>query len=165
VVGFFGVPAALGGSNSFSEWLSPVFGAHEQVRENNTIELFFMALSVMVAAIGIGAAYLKYLAGRTPFVAREPRGVAAFAAGAFFVDEFYRRIIINPLVVVARGFLFRAVDVVLIDGAVNGVAKATSLFGGIVRTMQTGSVRTYLYYLGAGAAFLMVIIYAYAGKW
>jgi NADH-quinone oxidoreductase subunit L len=163
VVGFFGVPEALGGSNLFTSWLSPVFGAHETVAGPHTIEYLLMALSVLAALIGIGIAYVKYLS--KPFIASEPRGIVAFAAGAFFVDELYRKILINPLVAISRSFLFRAVDVGLIDGAVNGIAKATSLAGGIIRNLQTGSVRTYLYYLGAGAAFLMVVIYAYAGKW
>jgi NADH-quinone oxidoreductase subunit L len=164
LVGFFGVPAALGGANLFGEWLSPVFGTHEPANEKHTIEYLLMALSVLVVALGIVIAYVKYLR-REQFVAREPRGVAAFAAHAFYVDELYRLIFINPLIVIARGFLFRVVDVILIDGTVNGVAKVTSLAGGIVRYLQTGSVRTYLYYMGAGAAFLMVVIYAYAGKW
>jgi len=162
--GFLGVPDALGGSNSFAAWLSPVFGSHETAQEGHGTELLLMALSVIVAAAGIGAAYVKYL-GRGPFVASEPRGIAAFAAGAFFVDELYRFLLVNPLVVMARGFLFRFVDVILIDGTVNGIARVTSLAGGAARYLQTGSVRTYLYYLGAGAAFLMVIMYAYAGKW
>jgi NADH-quinone oxidoreductase subunit L len=161
VVGFFGVPSSLGGSNSFASWLSPVFGAHETVAGPHAIEYLLMASSVLAAAIGIGVAYVKYL--RKPFIATEQRGLAAFAGDAFFVDELYRLILVNPLFVIARGFLFKTVDVVLIDGAVNGIAKAASLAGGAVRTLQTGSVRTYLYYLGAGAAFLMVTIYI--GKW
>jgi NADH-quinone oxidoreductase subunit L len=120
-----------------------------------------MGMSVAVACIGMAAAWSKYL--RKPFVASEPRGLAAFAAGAFFVDEFYRIILINPLVVIARSILFRVVDVVLIDGTINGIARITSVAGGIIRYLQTGSVRTYLYYLGAGAAFLMVIIFM--GRW
>jgi NADH-quinone oxidoreductase subunit L len=159
-VGFFGVPAALGGSNLLGEWLSPVFGMHEAHEEHAT-EYLLMSLSVFAALSGIAIAYVKYL--RKSFVAAEPRGIAAFAAGAFFVDELYRRILINPLIAVARDFLFRVVDVVLIDGAINGIAKITSVAGSLVRTLQTGSVRTYLYYMGAGAAFLMVIIYV--GRW
>jgi NADH-quinone oxidoreductase subunit L len=160
-VGFFGVPAALGGSDAFAQWLSPVFGGHEQARGAHSLEYLLMALSVVVAAIGIGIAYVKYL--RKPFVASEPRGMAAFAGAAFYVDELYRLILINPLVVLARGFLFRVVDVVLIDGTVNGIAKTASVAGGILRTLQTGSVRTYLYYMGTGAAFLAVIIFL--GRW
>jgi NADH-quinone oxidoreductase subunit L len=164
LVGFFGVPKALGGSNSFTAWLSPVFGSPEPARDNRSLEYLLMGLSVVVAACGIVVAYVKYL-GRRPFTASEPKGIAAFAAGAFFVDELYRLILINPLIVVSRRFLFRVVDVVLIDGTVNGIAKATSLAGSVARSLQTGSVRAYLYYMGAGAAFLMVVIYAYTGKW
>ena len=159
--GLFGVPAALHGSNAFAGWLSPVFGTHESTAEGHAVEYVLMALSVGAAIIGISVAYGKYL--RKPFVATEARGLTAFASGAFFVDEFYRLILINPLVIIARSVLFRVVDVVLIDGTINGIARITSVAGGIVRYLQTGSVRTYLYYLGAGAAFLMVVIFM--GRW
>jgi NADH-quinone oxidoreductase subunit L len=159
-VGFFGVPAALGGSNLFWEWLLPVFGAHEVHAEHAT-EYLLMSLSVFAALSGILIAYVKYM--RKPFIAAEPCGIAAFAAGAFYVDELYRRVLINPLVALARVLLFRVVDVVLIDGTINGIAKAASVAGSLVRTLQTGSVRTYLYYLGAGAALLMVVVYL--GRW
>jgi len=161
LVGFFGVPAALGGSNAFAEWLFPIFGSHEIIQESHSLEYALMVLSVIIALIGIFIAYLKYL--RKPFVGTEPRGIAAFAAGAFFVDELYRIILINPIIGFARVFLFRIIDVIVIDGTINGIAKLTSFAGSIVRLMQTGSVRTYLYYLGAGAACLMVIIFM--GRW
>jgi NADH-quinone oxidoreductase subunit L len=161
MVGFLGLPAALGGSNMFAEWLAPVFGTHEAVGQGHSIEYLLMALSVLVAALGIGAAWFKYL--RKPFIAGEPRGVAAFASRAFLVDELYGRVLVNPLVMVSRDFLFRIVDVALIDGMVNGMAKLTFLMGGVARRLQTGSIRTYLYYLGAGAAFLMAVIYL--GRW
>ncbi len=159
--GFLGVPAALGGSNIFGEWLSPVFGARESVSAGHNAEYLLMALSILVAAAGILVAYVRYL--RKPFVAAEPRGVAAFAAGAFFVDELYARILVNPLVAFSRVFLYRVVDVAVVDGAVNGIAKAISFAGGIIRNLQTGSVRTYLYYLGAGAVVLMVVVFV--GRW
>jgi NADH-quinone oxidoreductase subunit L len=120
-----------------------------------------MGMSVAAAALGIFAAWTKYL--KKPFVATEARGLTAFAAGAFFVDEFYRKVLIDPLIAISRGFLFRFVDVVLIDGTINGIARVTSAIGGLVRYLQTGSVRTYLYYLGGGAAFLMVVIFM--GRW
>jgi NADH-quinone oxidoreductase subunit L len=163
-VGWFGWPSAIGGSNHFAEWLSPVFGTHEVAEtghESRSLEILLMGLSLGVVFIGIIAAWLRYL--RKPFVASEPRGLAAFAAGAFYVDEFYRWILITPLVALSRHVLHKVVDVIIIDGTVNGIAKITSGLGGMVRYLQTGSVRTYLYYLGAGAAFLMVIIFM--GRW
>ena len=156
-VGFFGIPAALGGSNAFAQWLAPVFGEHKIAAENHALEYILMALSIGVALLGITIAYFKYL--KKPFVATEPAGLCAFAAGAFYVDELYRRILINPLIALSRSVLFRVVDVVLIDGTINGIARVTAAFGGVVRAVQTGSIRTYLYYLSAGATILMIIIF------
>ncbi len=161
LVGFFGIPEALGGSNVFASWLTPVFGEHTSATHSNFIEYVVMALSVSVAFIGITIAYIKYV--RKPFIASEPRGIAAFAEAAFHVDALYRIVLINPLFSFTRNILFRVVDVAIIDGAVNGIAKLSSVSGGLVRRLQTGTVRTYLYYFGAGAALLMLIVYI--GKW
>jgi NADH-quinone oxidoreductase subunit L len=157
VVGFLGVPAALGGSNVFAQWLSPVFGEHEAAAENHGMEFVLMSLSVIAALLGMGIAYLRYV--RIRFVAGEPRGLGAFAAGAFYVDELYKKVLINPLIAISRNLLFRLVDVILIDGSINGLARIAAAMGGAVRYVQTGSIRTYLYYLSAGATILMVIIF------
>ena len=156
-IGFFGLPATLGGTNAFGTWLAPVFGAHELPHEEHSMEYTLMALSVFAAALGIGAAYLKYL--RKPFAPSKPHGIAAFAAGAFFVDELYARVLINPLTAISRSFLFRVIDVVVIDGAINGLATLALRAGGAVRMLQTGRVRTYLYYVSGGAVVLMVVIF------
>jgi len=156
-IGFLGLPATLGGTNVFGTWLAPVFGAHELPSEEHSMEYALMALSVFAAALGIGAAYLKYL--RKPFAPSKPHGIAAFAVGAFFVDELYARVLINPLAAISRSFLFRVIDVAIIDGAINGLAALALRAGGAVRLLQTGSVRTYVYYLGGGAVVLMVVIF------
>jgi NADH-quinone oxidoreductase subunit L len=155
--GFLGVPALLGGSNLFSTWLTPVFGAHEATGQAHEAELALMALSVAVAVLGIALAYFKYV--RKPFIASQPRGIAAFASGAFFVNELYGRIVINPLTAISRSFLFRVIDVAIIDGAINGLAALALRAGRAVRMLQTGLVRTYLYYLSGGAVVLMVVIF------
>jgi NADH-quinone oxidoreductase subunit L len=56
-------------------------------------------------------------------------------------------------VVVSREGLWRAVDVGVIDGAVNGVAALVDAGAATLRRLQTGSVRTY-----ASSLFLGVVL-------
>ena len=51
------------------------------------------------------------------------------------------------------------IDVAIIDGAINGLAALALRAGDAVRMLQTGSMRTYLYYLSGGAVVLMVAIF------
>ena len=59
------------------------------------------------------------------------------------MDEIYDAILVHPLVLGAREFLWKFVDVLIIDGLVNGVGRAVRSLADGLRQMQTGYVRTY----------------------
>ena len=61
----------------------------------------------------------------------------------YYVDELYDTIIVWPIVRGSREFLWKIVDSVMIDGAVNGIGYCRARSGGGLRHMQTGYVRTY----------------------
>ncbi len=68
----------------------------------------------------------------------------------WYVDEFYDRIIVRPILSASR-FAWRWIDQVLIDGTVNavgGVARGIGWFGSL---FQTGQVTTYAFILMLGA--------------
>jgi NADH-quinone oxidoreductase subunit L len=54
---------------------------------------------------------------------------------------------------VSREALWRGVDVGVIDGAVNGVGAIVGASSGVLRRLQTGSVRAY-----AGSLFIGVVL-------
>ncbi|MDD5675835.1 MAG: NADH-quinone oxidoreductase subunit L, partial [Chitinivibrionales bacterium] len=157
LVGFLGMPESWGTGNFFGSWLRPVFDARETAQAGSAPELALMAASVGAALLGMAIAWKKYY--RKPLVAQGARGIVAWSARAFFVDELYQGVLLKPLFAVADRILFRIVDVIIIDGCVNASAKIASGIGALLRTMQTGSVRTYLYYVAAGALTLMVIVF------
>jgi NADH-quinone oxidoreductase subunit L len=108
-------------------------------------ELALMALSSIVALGGIGLAVHFFL--RRPEeadrLAREFPAVHRLLERKYLVDEFYSASIVRPLVALSDKGLWRGVDVRVIDGAVNGVAKGVEGASGALRMMQTGSVRAY----------------------
>jgi len=71
----------------------------------------------------------------------------------YYVDELYEATIVQPVQAVSREGLWRGVDVGVIDGAVNGVGAIVNASAGVLRRLQTGSVRAY-----AGSLFIGVVL-------
>ena len=146
--GYLGVPAALGGSNRFEQWLGPVFGhgaahgaaagAHGAVAGAQgaaaaahgelAIEYGLMGASVAIVALGIGLAYLIYQ--------RKSLSAESFARVAggvpyrsilnkYYVDELYHGTVVRGTLVLSR--IMRWFDENVIDLLVNGVAATTRL--------------------------------------
>jgi NADH-quinone oxidoreductase subunit L len=162
VSGFAGIPAALHGGNHIEHFLAPAAGeagaeAAAESHESATTEIVLMAVSTGAALAGLFLAYLFYVA--------RPELPAALAAKAhamysimlnkYYVDELYDAVIVWPIVRTSREFLWRFVDAVMIDGAVNGVGALIRRSGGGLRRMQTGYVRTYAGWILLGGVLVM----------
>lgn len=61
----------------------------------------------------------------------------------YYVDEAYQKLIVESLQQGAERFFWRFLDVTLIDGFVNGVARAIGYVGSLVRRLQTGVAQSY----------------------
>jgi len=157
LVGLLGIPHVLGGSDLFARWLEPVFGEPHGEGEPAVVEYALMAASVAVALVGMSIAYVKYI--RKPYVSAEPKGFGVALLNALYVDELYRRILLGPIAAGSRVVLHGIVDVKIIDGTVNGLATLARQAGRAIRLLQTGSVRTGLYWIGAGLSVLLLVIY------
>ncbi|MGE0392689.1 MAG: NADH-quinone oxidoreductase subunit L [Vicinamibacterales bacterium] len=133
VVGFFGVPAVLFGTDAVGRLLGPVFpepggaSAHAAGTHGLTTggELGLMALSVAVAVGGMLLARRFFVthpdaAGR--LARRWPR-LHALLLRRYFFDEVYGATVVRGTTALARG-LWR-VDTGLVDGLVNGSGKLT----------------------------------------
>ncbi len=111
-----------------------------------------IVISVAVALIGIGIAYLMYIK-RTPDpveMAQRFRPIYLVLYNRYWVDELYFAFFINPTVGISRHVLWKIVDVGIIDGIVNGVARLCSLIGAGVRKLQTGFIPDYAWFILAG---------------
>lgn len=150
VGGFVGVPEALGGGNAIHQWLHPVFANAESALAHghhfsHATEYALMGISVVVAISG-------FYFGRKIFLA-DPHADKAFEAKAgflyrllgnkYYIDEGYDATIVRPLVRGSESLLARFIDMGIIDGLVNGLARATGLVSSLLRYMQTGVVQSY----------------------
>ncbi len=161
--GYVGIPAALGGSNRFEGFLSSVFGhgqspAHGVAHHVPPAEYYLMIISVVVVLVAILIAsrfYLrdleipKRLARRFSFTYR-------VLFNKYYVDEFYDRTVVQPVLNLAL-VLWKQFDVLVIDGAANGIAYVVKGIGTAIRRTETGYLRNYALSLIFGA--MLIVMY------
>jgi NADH-quinone oxidoreductase subunit L len=144
--GWLGVPASLGGSNSFEKFLAPVFEHGTEVaaaepsapaggEEHRGMEWTLMVLSVAAAVVGGGLAYRHYANAGKDY----PEPIATTAPPLYrllynkwFVDEAYdyaftgrRKLGDIRLGAMGAGEASSWFDARVIDGTVNGAGWST----------------------------------------
>ncbi len=80
--------------------------------------------------------------------------IYALSYNKLYVDEIYDFLIIKPLLAFFN-FLWKIVDVSVIDGAVNGVASSFAFFSVKVKKIQNGMLMSYILTLSIGVAALL----------
>ncbi|MDR3580656.1 MAG: NADH-quinone oxidoreductase subunit L [Oryzomonas sp.] len=173
VGGYIGLPKVIGElfggiPNYFEHYLEPVFRLSEEYMAQHaalgaehhsaTLEWGLMGLSVLIALFGIGVAFTMYVMNTE----LPKRFVATFPAlhravyNKWYIDELYDYLFVNPCKALGR-FLWKGFDVVVVDGAVNGVANVVMAFSGVFRFLQSG----YIYNYAWSMAFGVVVILGY----
>jgi NADH-quinone oxidoreductase subunit L len=177
--GYVGVPHALGGSNRIESFLEPSFeapgAAHEAAAEPQPAaaaaethaaeethadagtELTLMALSSGIALAGIGLAWYFWLRNRgaADGMAQSFGGVYRLLLDKYRIDELYDAVFVQPIKLLSTVGLWRGIDAGVIDGAVNGVGAMISSSSSALRRLQTGSIRTYAFWLFAGSVAIL----------
>ncbi len=177
-VGFLGSPFM---HNVFQSFIH--FG-HAEGTAHHAPDYAVMGLSTVIACLGIGLAYLFYILGNKIL----PAGVRArftplynLLYNKYYIDELYDAVLIQPLMRFSR-FAARF-DNGIIDGAVNGCARATvvlsnikswidrcivdgavnltantvGFFSSVLRRTQTGYIQTYLLVAFIGLVFIIFV--------
>ncbi len=122
----------------------------EHSPEELRTERILAGLSILLAALGIGIGWVIFQ--------KEPLKVLPkILRDKWNVDEFYNGYIVDPLNDVSREGLWKGFDVGIVDGIVNGIGHSITAFGGLVRLIQVGFVRSYAAFMLFGA--LIVIGY------
>jgi NADH-quinone oxidoreductase subunit L len=154
VGGFVGVPHIFfGATNYFERWLEPVMaGSHAESASHALAsnggdtgwELALMVMSVLLVLIALYAAhylYRKNLAAATS-LRKTLSGLHRLILHKYYVDEVYGIVIVRPVVAGAL-FLWKFVDVILIDGFFNGAATVCRDISDTLRHTQSGQLRGY----------------------
>jgi NADH-quinone oxidoreductase subunit L len=151
-------------------WLEPVTEAAHRVQEANLGELAHAAplgggevawgLISTVAALGVVLVTARLMVGRKVPVAAEdaePTGFSRILFNKWYVDEFYHRWVVDPVLTTSR-VLWRVVDARIIDGTVNLVGNATRAIGWVGSLLQTGQVNTYVFFMTVGVLVILAVI-------
>ncbi|WP_243374324.1 NADH-quinone oxidoreductase subunit L [Geotalea sp. SG265] len=169
VGGYVGIPKVIGEvfggiPNLFEHYLEPVFRISEEFAKEHVqvtahhsaaLEWGLMGTSVLIAVVGISIAYALYIVSPSipaKFTAAFP-GLHRAVYNKWYIDELYDLLFVNPCKALGR-FLWKGFDVVIVDGIVNGVAKVTMGFSGVLRHVQSGFVHNYALTMALG----MVVI-------
>jgi NADH-quinone oxidoreductase subunit L len=168
IAGFVGVPEFLGGgdaswTNLVGRYLSPSLAVGEHASASTALAWGLMSAAVAVGVIGILAAWRLYVVRPGTAAKLAQRMPAAYntLANKYWVDEAYNALFVNPGKAFARA-LWKVADAGLIDGAVNGLARAIGGLSLIGRKLETGYIRNYALAIFVGA--IVLIGYLVVGR-
>jgi NADH-quinone oxidoreductase subunit L len=145
--GYFGI----------SEFLSPMFeqDSHPAHGGGGTAIMFFASA---MGLLGIGGAYYAYVLNPSmpDRLARQWRTAYEWSLHKWYVDEAYDRAVVRPTFRAAAE-LWKRVDIAVIDGAVNGVARTIAWGAWFLRLLQSGQTQHYALGMALGAVAILTM--------
>ena len=140
VGGLLGVPHY----SVLEHWLEPVVGHHSLETAAPALEWVLMGVSTVIAFIGVGAGYTLYVKNPSAAqnMARSLAGAHRVLFNKYYVDEIYAALFIEPLKKISM-VCWKIFDMIIVDGAVLGVARLSRMTGEVTRLLHTGSVQLY----------------------
>lgn len=155
--GLLGIPKALSGGadiNILEHWLEPIFAnansilaSHHSDAHHHSLALEWglMAASLAIAIIGISYATSLYKksSNKPAEMAAKNKGIYNILWNKYFVDEIYHNVFVAPIYKISLDILWKIVDVQIIDGIVNGSARAIAVSAENLRKIQSGIAQNY----------------------
>jgi NADH-quinone oxidoreductase subunit L len=150
LTGYLGIPS----------FLEPIFstgGGH--VQEHGAAGLSIMIAATVVGLSGIAGAYYVYVLNPDlpDRFARQWESLYKGSLNKWYVDEAYDRAFVKPTMTAASE-LWKRVDVDVIDGAVNGVARGVAWSGWLLRLVQSGQTQHYALAMAGGIVVLVTML-------
>ncbi len=156
--GFVGIPEAFAkNAHVLEHYLEPIFAESNKIHEaqpsNQSTELLLMAVSVVVASIGVIYGWTRF--SKNPDL-EDATGFGKVLANKWYVDEFYNAIVVKPLNALAT-FFNNIFEKSIIDGIVNGVGKGVKYGSRQIRLIQSGQVGGYVLLMVIGMVILFLV--------
>jgi NADH-quinone oxidoreductase subunit L len=128
---------------------SPLAAIHPSTSD----EWFGLGIGSIVSVFGIFVAYFLYVArpGSTAVLIERLRPLHSFLFHKWYFDEAIDVLVVRPVHAIGS-FANRTFERLVVDGVVNGTVDLVRGAGGIVRTVQSGFVRSYALFLVGGFA-------------
>ena len=145
--GYVGIP----------EFLAPVFEGGDGAHGGGAMGI--MLLATAMGLLGIGGAYYAYVLHPSlpDRWAHQWRTAYEWSFHKWYFDEAYDRSIVRPTFTVAVE-LWKRIDVAVIDGAVNGIARAIAWGAWFLRLVQSGQTQHYALGMALGAVVILTLL-------
>ncbi len=150
LTGYLGIPS----------FLEPVFSTGgEHSGEHGAAGLGIMIAATVMGLAGIAGAYYVYVLNPDlpDRFARQWESLYKGSLNKWYVDEAYDRAFVKPTMMAASE-LWKRVDVEVIDGAVNGVARGVAWSGWLLRLVQSGQTQHYALAMAGGIVVLVTML-------
>ena len=146
--------STFGGFINVPNWLAPMF-PHAEGGD--------AGLMMISASFGLaGTLIAMFLYWVRPALAESMRNTAGplytLVLHKYYVDEIYDAVIVRPLEFISKVFLWKGVDENSIDGSVDGWGRRARDLGGVLRHLQSGSIRNYATWVLTGSLLVILII-------
>jgi len=155
-VGILAVLATVGGWIQFpphwdpiTKWLAPVAPSLPDAVASSTQETVTSVVAVLVGLAGIAVAWAVYSERKIAIPAAP--SLRRLLEEKFYFDTLYDRIFYAPAAWLATGLRREFEEPVVLQTGTD-LGDTTLATGGLVRRLQTGLLRTYVFFIAAGAA-------------
>lgn len=137
--GLLGLVLSIGGT--FTHWLEPVVGGHEEGEHPVLPVWLLMTLTLLLVAGGVALAWMRYWRDEVPQV--QPTGSLATRAARrdLYQDDVNEGVFMRPGLHLTRALVFA--DNRGVDGGVGGLAALVGGTSSRLRRLQNGFARSY----------------------
>lgn len=160
ISGFMGMPEwmneMLGAHHAFGAFLHPIIYAPQEFVLSHTFEFSMFGCTIVALILIFYFTRKMYVSDNV--VPEEDSQVQSFQkviANKYYVDEIYDMLIRKPMDMISS-FLYKIVDLGIIDKIVNGIPRLTNAASSGLRLVQTGSLGFYLVAMVVGMIAMFV---------
>lgn len=154
--GFLNLPTIFGGNHFVDSWLGQLHSKH--IHMDHITEYVLMALSVIVAATGIMAAYSKY----ANFDVNKPEDETGLIGNKFYIDEIYNVLFVQSTKKLST-FIDKVIDEKIIDAFIMNSSIGFVNIGKKVAMIQNANVRFYAAFMLIGMTCVFIYLYITLG--
>lgn len=154
--GFLNLPTIFGGNHFVDTWLEQLHSKH--IHMDHLTEYVLMALSIIVAATGIMAAYAKY----AKFDVHKPEDETGIIGNKFYIDEIYNVLFVQSAKKLST-FIDKVLDEKVIDAFVMNSSIGFVNVGKRVAMIQNANVRFYAVFMLIGMTAIFIYLYITLG--
>ncbi len=153
--GFINIPSFLGGNSSFTSFL----GIDKSIEFSSGTEWILVMISLILIISVLAFAYNNFVKkAKIPNYESVSLSLPSkIISRKFYLDEIYMLLFEKPYAFLSH-FLYKKVEMGIIDPTVDGIGRAANKIGEWVRKLQQGNISFYLFAMVAGILLFIMFI-------